>query len=605
MRHRGRECRTRKQDKWRSRRSTSGHASTTSACDRTRARRSRPRSTAGSPSSALRPATARPPRLPPPSSTAARPAVWYKLDILDHDPIAFLAAMTRAVRRLHPGFGAALLRELEAGPVLDVPLRYSPPSSAPMRSGLSDARPPRPRRLPRDDGCRRHERGARLSARELPGDHPLRRPHALRAGLPPGEAPPRRRGRSHPTRPAPVRRGPGRRGAGAEVRPAARPRVRRRLLALTEGWPASVVLAGMALEWLDAASLEDALATRGCAWTCSPISPSRCSSDRPRRCSASSSAPAASSTVGGLAERLTGSGSRLASPPLPRAGTRCSPSTPGARGRFATTTCSATSCASASCRTKASTRSGRCNSRPHQALEDCGDRPGAIEFLLGANELELALGVIARGGETELERRPSEQLRTGWADSRRPCEAERALGAGRRRRARHAREPIRSRARRSWHWRSRRLSATGDRDGLYQVAVHQRVGGVLVRRLRRQHRHLLSRPRLRRHRRRAAAHAAQSVCLRPWTCGAGTTWTSASAKAAEFLPRAKPEEAAALRHCALTRPSTAGDIALPRSSSRAATTADRRRPSVLRTLNTFGMIDIALGDYEVGRATPQ
>ncbi len=34
----------------------------------------------------------------------------------------------------------------------------------------------------------------------------------------------------------------------------------RRLLALTEGWPASVVLAGMALEWLDATSLEDALA---------------------------------------------------------------------------------------------------------------------------------------------------------------------------------------------------------------------------------------------------------------------------------------------------------------------------------------------------------
>ena len=32
-----------------------------------------------------------------------------------------------------------------------------------------------------------------------------------------------------------------------------------RLLALTEGWPASVVLAGMALAWLDAESLEDAL----------------------------------------------------------------------------------------------------------------------------------------------------------------------------------------------------------------------------------------------------------------------------------------------------------------------------------------------------------
>ena len=53
------------------------------------------------------------------------------------------------------------------------------------------------------------------------------------------------------------------------------------------------------------------------------------------------------------------------------------------------------------------------------ALEDCGDRPAAVELLLGANELDLALGVIARGGEAELERCPSERLRT-WADSSSP-----------------------------------------------------------------------------------------------------------------------------------------------------------------------------------------
>ena len=33
-----------------------------------------------------------------------------------------------------------------------------------------------------------------------------------------------------------------------------------RLIELTEGWPASVVLAGLALEWLDLGSLEQALA---------------------------------------------------------------------------------------------------------------------------------------------------------------------------------------------------------------------------------------------------------------------------------------------------------------------------------------------------------
>lgn len=43
-------------------------------------------------------------------------AAWYKLDILDHDPITFLASMIRALRRVHPEFGAALLREARGEP---------------------------------------------------------------------------------------------------------------------------------------------------------------------------------------------------------------------------------------------------------------------------------------------------------------------------------------------------------------------------------------------------------------------------------------------------------------------------------------------------------
>ena len=50
-----------------------------------------------------------------------RRSVWYKLDVLDRDPLVFIAAMTRAVQRLHAGFGEELLRELESGPVLDMP----------------------------------------------------------------------------------------------------------------------------------------------------------------------------------------------------------------------------------------------------------------------------------------------------------------------------------------------------------------------------------------------------------------------------------------------------------------------------------------------------
>ncbi len=156
------------------------------------------------------------------------------------------------------------------------------------------------------------------------------------------------------------------------------------------------------------------------------------------------------------------------------------------------------------------------------ALEACGDRPGAIELLLGANELELALDVIARGGEPELERRPSEQLRI-WVSRLAPTvEAERPWALVRRRRARHTREPLHRSALGAAVGR-RSACRAGRSRGPVSGAVDHRVGGVLVWGLRGaawQPATVLSTSR---RRTPSASTRCSASCRRPWTCAAGTS----------------------------------------------------------------------------------
>ena len=200
-------------------------------------------------------------RRPPLLEHCGRPAAWYKLDILDHDPFAFLAAMTRAVRRLHPGFGTALLRELESGPVLDLP----PQVLAAQFCSECDRLVTAPGHLVLDDY---HETMDAAGMNEVLGYllencpetihfvvlsryEPAFRLEKLRLG---GEVAriPRDLLLFDAAQVAEVLR--------AAIRTPARPGVRHEdRSTLTEGWPASVVLAGMALEWLDPTSLEDAL----------------------------------------------------------------------------------------------------------------------------------------------------------------------------------------------------------------------------------------------------------------------------------------------------------------------------------------------------------
>ena len=321
-----------------------------------------------------------------------RQAAWYKLDILDHDPLAFLAAMTRAVQRLHPGFGAALLQELESGPVLDIP----PLALAARFCSECDRTLTGPGHLVLDDyhetmdapamnevlgylleNCpdiirfvvlTRYEPAFRLEKLRLAGEV-ARIPRDLLlfdAGQV-AEVLHQRSGQRHD------------------------PEHVARLLALTEGWPASVVLAGMALEWLDAESLEDALSDprlRGDVFSYLAEQVFQRQTEEVQRFLLRTCC--LDHVNGDLAERLTGE--RTASRHLhflarnhvftfdtSRQGTYRYHNLlrDFLRQRFVQ---------------DEGERAFRALQRETAvALEACGDRPGAVELLLDANELDLAL----------------------------------------------------------------------------------------------------------------------------------------------------------------------------------------------------------------------
>ena len=526
-----------------------------------------------------------------------RPAAWYKLDILDHDPLVFLAAMTRAVRRLHPGFGTALLRELEAGPVLDthpqvLAAQFCSECDRLVRThghvvlddyhetmdaaGMNDVLGYLLENCPETIHfvvLTRYEPAFRLEKLRLGGDV-ARIPRDLllfdatqvtevlflRSGLQQDQE------------------------------------FVHRLLTLTEGWPASVVLAGMALEWLDPSSLEDALADprlRMDVFSYLAEQVFQRQTDAVQAFLLRTCCVEALSAE--LAERLTGSGS--ASRHLHfLARNQVFTFDAGRRGMYRYHNLLRDFLRQRFVQDEGERAFRALQLETASALEDYGDIAGAVELLLGANELELALGVVARGGETELERRPSEQLRI-WAGrlaSAMEAESPWALVvAG----VLDTRESRFAAALSALRIAAETLQREGDRDGLYQVLSITEWAEFWS----------------------GDCAASIATCYRALDCAATDaqrlhtllsllsaaldmrrwdTVASASARADELLPRAKPEEAAraqALRaHAAFYRGDMRAARELIQSCHDPRQTAAQRAAS----LNTHGMIDIALGDYD-------
>ena len=341
-----------------------------------------------------------------------RRAAWYKLDILDHDPLAFLAAMTRAVQRLHPGFGAALLQELESGPVLDLP----PQALAARFCSECDRTLTAPGHLVLDDY---HETMDAPAMNEVLGYLLENCPETVHFVVLTRYEPAFRLEKLHLA--GEVTRVPRdvllfdagqvaevlRQRSGQHLDP----EHVSRLLALTEGWPASVVLAGMTLAWLDAESLEDALSDprlRGDVFSYLAEQVFQRQSEEVQRFLLRTCC--LDHVNGDLAERLTGE--RSASRHLNfLARNHVFTFDTGRQGTYRYHNLLRDFLRQRFVQEEGERAFRALQRETATALEASGDRPGAVELLLVANELELALGVIARGGETELERRPSEQLR--------------------------------------------------------------------------------------------------------------------------------------------------------------------------------------------------
>ena len=524
-------------------------------------------------------------------------AAWYKLDILDHDPVAFLASMIRAVRRVHPEFGAALLRELEASPVVEVPVEvlaarfcsecdqrltadlhlvlddyHEAMDSAAMNSVLGYLLENCPRTL-RFVVLTRYEPAFRLEKLHLSGEVArLQRDLLVFDAGQVAEVLARRSGRTY---------------EAAHIQ---------RVLELTEGWPASVVLAGMALTWLDVGSLQDALSDprlRGDVFSYLAEQVFQRQTEEVQLFLLGTCC--LEHVTVELAEALTGPG-RASRHLNFLARNHVFTFDTERRGAFRYHNLLRDFLVQRFVQDEGESAFRALQRRTAVALEDCGDRPGAIELLLSANELDLALGVIARGGEAELERCPSERLRT-WAERVEPCaESEEpwalvvcAVVATRDSRFSAALEYL--------ELASAALERTGDNRGLYQalsikewaefwsgdcaasMATSSRALDLASTDAERVHT-LLS-------------LSSAALDMRRW----GDV-EAASAEAAKLLPRANAQDvtrAQALRaHAAFYQ----GDI---RSARRLIEQCqDRHDTSAqqISALNTHGLVELALGEFD-------
>jgi LuxR family transcriptional regulator, maltose regulon positive regulatory protein len=345
-----------------------------------------------------------------------RMAAWYKLDILDHDPVAFLAAMIRALQHVHPDFGSLLLRELEASPVPDIPIEILAARfcSECDRSLAADLH------LVLDDY---HEAMDSAAMNNVLGYLLENCPAALHFVV--------------LTRYEPVFRQEKLRLSGevarlqrdllvfdaGQVADVLAHRSRRthdpghvqRLLELTEGWPASVVLAGMALSWLDVASLQDALGDprlRGDVFSYLAEQVFQRQTDEVQLFLLGTCC--LEHVTVELAEALTTSG-RASRHLTFLSRNHIFTFDTERRGAYRYHNLLRDFLRQRFVQDEGEAAFRALQRRTAVALEDCGDRPGAIELLLSANELDLALGVIARGGEAEIERCPSERLRM-WSE---------------------------------------------------------------------------------------------------------------------------------------------------------------------------------------------
>ncbi len=349
-------------------------------------------------------------------------SIWYKLDVLDHDPVVFLASLTEALRQRFADFGDAIRERLRTTAEAPFPVEHLQA----MFVTECERRVDRDVHIVLDDY---HEAAESVELNrtldyllaDLPGSlrfivltryDPAFSVHRMRVA-----------GDVAAVGAEALRFDAEQAAAVLAARSGRRPRreLVERLVALTEGWPASIVLAGLALEWLDLGSLELSLADPRLKQDIYSYLAEQVyrREDAPTRSFLKRTCCLENITAE-LANRLAGTDAAhryLAHLAANRVFTFAT-SEEGAyryhnlfrdflRQRYL--------------QEEGEPAFRRLQHETAAALEDVGETEMAVELYLNANQPLDALAVVARGGEAGLEGLPSERLRS-WL-GRLPAEA--------------------------------------------------------------------------------------------------------------------------------------------------------------------------------------
>lgn len=187
-------------------------------------------------------------------------SVWYKLDVLDHDPVVFLASLTEALRERFADFGDAIRERLRTTAETPFPVEHMQA----MFVKECERRIDRDVHIVLDDY---HEAAESTELNRtldyLLADLPASLRFIVLTRYDPAFSVNKMRlaGDVAAISAETLRFDAEQAVAVLAARTGHQPRREHieRLVALTEGWPASIVLAGLALEWLDLDSLELAL----------------------------------------------------------------------------------------------------------------------------------------------------------------------------------------------------------------------------------------------------------------------------------------------------------------------------------------------------------
>ena len=349
-------------------------------------------------------------------------SIWYTLDVLDHDPVVFLASLTDALRERFADFGDAIRERLRSTAETPFPIAHMQA----LFVTECERRVERDIHLVLDD----YHEAAESSELNRTLDYLLANlPASLRFIVLTRYDPAfsvnkmRLAGDVAAISAETLRFDTEQAMAVLAARTGHQPRHEHieRLVALTEGWPASVVLAGLALEWLDLGSLELTLSDprlKQDIYSYLAEQVYRREDDAVR--SFLKRTCCLENITAELANRLAGTDAAhryLAHLAANRVFTFATAEEGVYRYHnlfrdFLRQRCLREEGAPAFCRLQHETAA---------ALEDVGETELAVELYLNANQPLDALGVVARGGEAGLEGLPSERLRS-WLD-RLPAEA--------------------------------------------------------------------------------------------------------------------------------------------------------------------------------------